>query len=72
MTNPSREIIRSATPIILSNGETAGILYGLIDLDALNNRYSDMVMDLHAQLYVFEEGNGNLVIDTFHDKPGNI
>ena len=71
VTNPSLEIIRSGVPI-MSGGKPIGIMYGSIMLDAFLNRYHTMTEELDAQLYVYEKGNGNFLIDTLHDKLGNI
>lgn len=66
-----REIIRCAAPIVV-DGRTVGILYGVIDLEDMNARYSQMAEEFSAQLFVYEPGNGNLLIDTFHEELGNI
>lgn len=71
VTNPKLEIIRHAVPII-HNGETVGILYGSIDLDALHKRYSNAVSGLDAQLFVFENKNGNILINTLQNDFKNI
>ncbi len=71
VTNPSLEIIRSSVPIVIGE-ETIGIMYGSIMLDSFLDRYHTMTDDLDAQLYVYEKGNGNFLIDTLHDKLGNI
>jgi len=71
VTNSKLEIIRLAQPII-SNGKAIGIVYGSINLDTLSKRYTDNVSELNAQLYVYESGTGNLIIDTFDEELGNI
>jgi len=71
VTNPEMEIIRSAVPI-KNNGKVVGILYGVIKLDSLREKYAVMAEELEAQLYVYEKGNGNFVLDTFHKNLGNI
>lgn len=71
ITNPKREVIRSSVPII-SNGETVGILYGVIELKRMEERYKPMADLQNAQLYVVERGNGNFIIDTMRSKLGNI
>lgn len=65
------EIIRSAVPINV-NGETVGILYGVITLDTIGARYTQMAQELNAQLFVYDKETGELVIDTVHDELGNI
>ena len=71
LTRDNYEIIRSAVPIKV-NGNTVGILYGVIKLYVLENKYNNMAKELDAQLFVHDKETGNLVIDTIHDKLGNI
>ena len=71
LTRDNYEIIRSAVPIKV-NGNTVGILYGVIKLDVLENKYNNMAKELDAQLFVYDKETGNLVIDTINDKLGNI
>ena len=72
VTNPDIQILRLSVPII-HDGRAVGVLYGSVDLDDLKKRYVDLAQGLDAQLYVYETGNGNFIIDTFHDeKTGNI
>lgn len=71
VTNTSIEIIRIAEPIIVKD-EIVGILYGSINLDNLEKRYSEMVSDLDAQLFIYESQTGNFIIDTISSKLGNI
>ena len=65
------ELIRSAVPIVV-DGNTVGILYGVIRLDKLDERYDAMAEELDAQLFVYDKATGDLVIDTVHDQLGNI
>ncbi len=71
LTRDNHEIIRSAVPIKV-NGNTVGILYGVINLDVIGEKYNNMAKELDAQLFVYDKESGNLVIDTIHDKLGNI
>ncbi len=71
LTRDNYEIIRSAVPI-KSGDETVGILYGVIKLDTIGKKYTEMAKELDAQLFVYEKSSGNLVIDTIQDKLGNI
>ena len=68
---PDEEVIRSAVPIIV-NGETVGIIYGIIKTDELGIRYKQMVEELDAQLFVYDKSSGDMLIDTIQDKLGNI
>lgn len=71
LTKDGREIIRSAVPIV-SEGRTVGILYGVIRLEVINSRYTQMAKELDAQLFVYDKENGNFIIDSIHRNLGNI
>ena len=71
LTKKDYELIRSAVPIEV-NGETVGILYGAIKPDKLNDRYVRMVDELDAQLFVYEKGTGDILIDTIQGDADNI
>ena len=71
LTVDDHEIIRSAVPILV-NGKTVGVLYGVISLDEIGERYSRMAQEYDAQLFVYDSATGDLVIDTIHEKPDNI
>lgn len=71
VTNQNVEIIRIAEPIV-AGGRTVGILYGAINLDMLSKRYAEAVEEIDAQLYVYESGTGNLIIDTLNPDLGNV
>lgn len=71
ITNPKLEMIRSAAPITVE-GETVAILYGSINLDTLSNRYEAEIARLGADFYLIEGGNGNFLVDTSHERLGNI
>ncbi|MBR2404330.1 MAG: GGDEF domain-containing protein [Clostridia bacterium] len=71
ITRDNYEIIRSAVPIKIGN-DVVGILYGVIKLDVIGQRYNKMAKELDAQLFVYDKESGNLIIDTIHDKLGNI
>ncbi len=71
LTRDNYEIIRSAVPI-KSGEDTVGILYGVIKLDAIEDKYNNMAKELDAQLFVHDTKTGNLVIDTIQETLGNI
>lgn len=71
LTRDNYEIIRSAVPIKVGDN-VVGILYGVIKLDVIGKKYNQMAKELDAQLFVYDKESGNLVIDTIHDKLGNI
>lgn len=71
LTPSNNELIRSAVPIVV-DGETVGMLYGVIKPDVIGARYQQMVQEFDAQLFVYDIASGNLVIDTVHQELGNI
>jgi diguanylate cyclase (GGDEF)-like protein len=71
ITTRGKEIVRSAVPIT-ADGKTVGILYGVIQLDKIAEKYNNMAADLEAQLFVYDKASGDLIIDNVHDKLGNI
>lgn len=70
-TNPNKEILRSAVPVI-ADGKTVAILYGAIDLDTFEKKYLEKAKSNDAQLYVVEKTNGNFIINTNEGKLGNL
>lgn len=71
LTGDSKELIRSAVPIKV-NGETVGILYGVIPLDVIGKKYNNMAKELDAQLFVYDKETEKFVIDTINDSPGEL
>jgi len=71
LTREGKEIIRSAVPVKV-NGNTVGILYGVIHLDTIGQKYNKMAKDLDAQLFVYDKETGKFVIDTVDKKPGEL
>lgn len=71
ITHSQQEVIRSAVPI-KSNGETVAILYGVINLSTLNERYKPFADELNANLYIIENSTGNFIIDTSKEELKNI
>ncbi len=72
LTGEPREVVRSAVPIKTDKNETVAMLYGVIELETLKQRYVDDVQSLGANLYVVEGGNGKFIIDTKNKTLGNI
>lgn len=68
---PDEEVVRSSVPIKV-NGETVGIMYGIINIDKINKRYNDMAKELDAQLFVYDKETGRFVIDTINDTPSEL
>ncbi|MBR2916905.1 MAG: GGDEF domain-containing protein, partial [Clostridia bacterium] len=71
LTRDGEEIIRSAVPIKVE-GNTVGILYGVIPLETIGEKYTNMAKELNAQLFVYDKESGKFVIDTFHKTPGDL
>lgn len=71
ITNVNYERVRSAVPIVV-NGETVGILYGIIKLETIEARYFNIATELDAQLFIYEGTTGDLILDSIHKEPGNI
>jgi len=71
LTRDGKEIIRSAVPI-KNHGETVGILYGVISLDVISDKYNKMAKELDAQLFVYDKEYGNYIINTIGGANGNI
>ncbi len=71
LTGADKEIIRSAVPIKVQD-ETVGILYGVIHLDKIGEKYTTMAKELDAQLFVYDKASGKFVIDTINEIPGTL
>ena len=71
LTKEGNELVRSAVPIKL-NSQTVGILYGVIKLQTINEKYIEMARGLDAQLFVYDKENGNYIIDSVHRDLSNI
>lgn len=64
VTDPEREVVRSAVPILAEDGTAVGILYGLINLKDMEERYAVEAESRDAYLCVVEGTNGNFLLDT--------
>ena len=71
LTNADYERVRSAVPIV-ADGKTVGILYGILRLQSIEDRYINLANELDAQLFIYEAVTGDLIVDSIHDQPGNI
>ena len=71
LTNVDYERVRSAVPIV-ANGETIGVLYGILRLESIEERYINIANELDAQLFIYEATTGDLIVDSIHDELGNI
>ncbi|MBR5157257.1 MAG: GGDEF domain-containing protein [Clostridia bacterium] len=68
---PDEEVVRSAVPINV-NGQTVGMMYGIIKIDAINEKYNAKAKELDAQLFVYDKVTGKFVIDTINNPPGEL
>ena len=71
LTGDGKELIRSAVPIQV-NSVTVGVLYGVIPLDVIGEKYNNMAKELNAQLFVYDKETGKFVIDTISEEPGEL
>ena len=71
VTTKGKEIVRSVVPIKVDD-KVVGILYGVIQLDKIGDKYQKMAADLDAQLFVYHKDTGDLIIDNLHNELGNI
>ena len=68
---PGEEVVRSAVPIKV-NGRTVGIMYGIIRLGTIGNKYNNMAKELDAQLFVYDKETGKFVINTISKTLGEL
>lgn len=66
-----KEVVRSVVPIKV-DGETVGILYGVMYLDTIAEKYNAMAKELDAQLFVYDKETGKFIIDTADGNPGEL
>ena len=68
---PGEVVVRSAVPIIVGK-ETVGIMYGIIKIETINEKYSNMAKEVDAQLFVYDKETGKFIIDTINNPPGEL
>lgn len=68
---PGEEVVRSAVPIEV-NGKTVGMIYGVIEIETINEKYNNMAKELDAQLFVYDKETGKFIIDTINNPPGEL
>lgn len=71
LTISGRQIIRCSVPVV-SNGEYVAVLYGVIELKTLREKYEHFADEINAHLFIVESENGQFIVDTCHDKLENI
>lgn len=68
---PGEEVVRSAVPIQV-DGKTVGMIYGIIRLETINNKYRAMAQELDAQLFVYDKATGKFIVDTIKSPPDEL
>lgn len=68
---PDEQVVRSSVPIKV-DGETVGIIYGIINIDSINEKYTAFAKELDAQLFVYDRLSGKFIIDTINKNPGEL
>ncbi|MBR5314468.1 MAG: GGDEF domain-containing protein, partial [Clostridia bacterium] len=68
---PDEQVVRSSVPIRV-DGETVGIMYGIIRIETINEKYSSMAAELDAQLFVYDKENGKFIIDTINKENAEL
>ncbi len=68
--NPEQKYIYICEPVIREN-EAIGLLYGIIDLKDMADRYSVTMYDGKSSHYIIDGENGDFLLDTWHNKLGN-
>ncbi|MEE0898346.1 MAG: sensor domain-containing diguanylate cyclase [Acutalibacteraceae bacterium] len=68
---PDEQVVRSSVPIRV-NGETVGIMYGIIKIETINEKYNNMAKELDAQLFVYDKETGKFIVDTINEKPNEL
>ena len=68
---PGEVVVRSAVPINVGK-ETVGIIYGIIKIETINEKYNNMAKELDAQLFVYDKETGKFIIDTINNPPGEL
>ena len=68
---PDEQVVRSSVPIVV-DGETVGIIYGIIKIETINEKYNNMAKELDAQLFVYDKETGKFIIDTINEDPTEL
>ncbi len=72
LTNDEKRVIRSTVPIRAEDNNIIAIMYGTIDVDLFARRFKNQLNSIDSYLCVFEESNGQFIIDTKNVNKGNI
>ncbi len=63
-TKDGRLIMRSAVPVVHSDGRTEAVLYGAINIDKFTEYYRDQLSGDKTYMCILEGGSGDFIIDT--------
>lgn len=66
-----KEVLRHFVPIV-KDGETVGILYGVMELERLPEFWSANAFGGKMSIYLVERETGDFLMDTWHNELGNI
>lgn len=69
--DPDSRVLRNMVPII-KDGETIGILHGVVDLDRLQDVWNLNIYGVKADIYIVERSSGYYIVDTYHDELSNV
>ena len=64
-------VMRNAAPVI-QDGETVAMLYGVINLQEASHVYKTEAYDGHAFVLIVDGNTGDILLDTWHSKLGNL
>ena len=64
-------VMRNAVPVV-RDGETVAMLYSVVDLQNASRGYQTAAYDGHAFVLIVDGNTGDILLDTWHKKLGNI
>lgn len=71
ITNPDNLILRNYVPI-KQGGKTIAMLYGVVDLKTLPDKWNVTAYDGNSYLYIIDGANGDYIVDTWHKNLGSL
>lgn len=64
-------VMQNAVPVV-RDGETVAMLYSVVDLQKASRGYQTDAYDGHAFVLIVDGSTGDILLDTWHNKLGNI
>ena len=64
-------ILRNFVPVV-KDGETVAMLYGIVDLDTLPEKFENTAYGGEASIYLIDASTGDFIMDTWHHSLGNL